>query len=473
MVLVNTQVSSDFLNPNFQELLNLHFGENVIDYNSNLSVSQKNAFELFKEGKSLLILGQAGTGKSKLIKTMEEYTRTNTTNFKKMHLCSTTGISAYNIGGVTIHSFMGVGTGDLEIDALIKKVSKKKVQRERILNTDILVIDEISMLSANLFEKLNAICQSIRKNNSFFGGIQVVFTGDVLQLLCVFNKNTSIYKNIDERLIVESQLFNNTFNNKKGNIITLTENFRQKDDIIFIDLLSRIRNGTFTKDDVNLLNTRVLLPEDTSNHLHLVTTNKKAIQINEIELAKIKTKEIVYKSIYNISGNDKDTKDILTKEIQFQFTQKGLNELTLKVGARVMLIKNLDVSIGLVNGALGTITKFIQDENTKSLVPFVEFDNKTKIIISTCPWELEMDNCKVIATQIPLMLAYSITIHKSQSLSMDSAILDLSNVFCDHLVYTALSRLRSLNGIYMKSFDPSKITVNKKMKDFLEQITLK
>ena len=300
----------------------------------------------------------------------------------------------------------------------------------------------------------------------FFGGIQVIFTGDFLQLLPVFNKNKDLYENIDDRLIIESPLFNRMFNDE--NIIILKENFRQKNDSVFINVLLRIRDGTFTEDDINVLKTRQLLPENIQEHVHLVSSNKKAQTINDTQLNKLKTPKVKYTSSYTSSGKNKEIKELLTKELQFQFTQKGINELILKKGARVMLIKNLDVSLGLVNGAIGTIVDFIPDPTTDYDIPIVNFDNSNiKHPISVVSWELEIDGCKGMANQIPLMLAYSITTHRSQSLSLDSAVLDLADAFCDGQVYVALSRLRSLDGLYLKSFNPAKIKVNKKMRDFL------
>lgn len=464
----NNPVSSDFINSNFQDLLTDYLGVDTIDFNDNLSVSQKKAFELFKQKKSLLILGPAGTGKSKLIKTMENYTNSYGTD--KIYLSSTTGISAYNIGGVTVHSLFGIGTGDLEITQLVKKVVRKTAQKKRILNMDILVIDEISMLSASLFEKLNVICQTIRKNNLFFGGIQLILTGDVLQLGMICNKNTDIYKEIDKRQIVESPLFNTIFNKKENSVVTLCENFRQKDDPIFINLLLRVRNGTFTEDDINLLNTRKVLPKDPSKHVHIVTSNRKAQMINEIELNKLHTEEIKYTSLYSSFGSNKEMTSILTKELQSQLNLRGLNELVLKVNCRVMLVKNIDVSQGIVNGSIGTIVQFIEDKTTKLNLPLVKFDNNIELLISPTPWEIDIDNCKVTATQIPLMLAYSVTCHKIQGTTLDSAVLDIEDAFCDHQVYISLSRLKSLDGMYLKSFDSKKITVNKVMKNFLDNL---
>lgn len=429
-----------------------------IDRYTELSDSQRKAFEMFKNGKNLLILGAGGVGKSMIIETFKNY---NNGKNKIMYTTATTGISAYSIGGMTIHSFMGIGTGDLEFEVLLRKVYRKQMYRERIIQTDILVVDEISMLSADLFEKLNKICQFIRKNKKFFGGIQVVFTGDFNQLLPVFTGtlNGSIQ---DTRLIVQSQDFNNQFNKKNQNILVFTENFRQKSDPHFIELLSRVRHGTHTIDDITLLKSRLKI-QIKGTPVHLVSSNKSAQIINESNLDKIKEPGVIFKANYIGKNGNTELVELLKKELGFQFKQKGIDILELKKGTRVMLIKNLDVSIGLVNGSLGTI------ESIKNY-PTVKFDNGEKLVITPVTWELELDNTFVTATQIPLMLAYAITIHRSQSLSLDSAILDLSDCFADAQVYVALSRVRSLDGLYINSFNPSKIKVNAIMKEYMDNL---
>lgn len=455
--------SEKIISNEIHEMLNQHLNIDI-DIYDNLSITQKKAFDLFKNGKNLLLIGEAGMGKSFCIKTFKEY---NDNKLKKnMYVTSTTGISSYSIKGVTINSLLGIGTGEMEINSLIKNVYRKKNFRDRIINMDILILDEASMLSCELFEKLNILCQSIRKNKKFFGGIQIIFSMDPLQLLPVFNNtlNLELGKETDERLIIESSTFNKEFT--KNNIILLTKNFRQQNDLPFIDLLSRIRDGTFTNEDINILNKRKILPSDNFKHINLVTSNKKAQMINKNELDKLPDKAIEYKSMFHTYGIDDKIKDVLEKELQYQFKQKGIDKLILKKNSRVMLIKNLDINNGLVNGALGTVIDI-----SKNYV-IVEFDgpNKIKQNITPVEWELEIDNCKVIGIQIPLMLAYAITCHKSQSLTLESAILDLADCFCEAQVYVALSRVRSLNGLYLKSFNPSKIKVNQKMKNFLESL---
>lgn len=432
-------------------------GSNIpTDYSIDLSPSQKRAFIKFKMGDSLLILGSAGVGKSKLVKEFVKYNRNN--DNKTMYITSTTGISAYNIGGITINSFMGIGTGEAPVEVLLKRLRYKQSIRDRIIGTEILVIDEISMMSASVFEKMDLIFKTLRRSKKPFGGIQLVLTGDFLQLETVFNRNI-LGKEQDTRLLIESELFNKMF--KKCTIV-LKENFRQSSDKKYIDLLLRLRRGLYTKDDINLLNTR-LDKKTHDNIIHLVSSNKKAQQINKIRMDMISSDDCIFETRYTRSG-DEETCDLLERELQSQFSQKGTEKLVLKRGCRVILIKNLNVEIGLVNGSTGTIQEIQNDKI------HVTFDNGITETITRVDWELELDNSKVICTQIPLVLAYALTIHRSQSLSLDSAVLDLADCFCNHMVYVALSRVKTLDGVYLTTFNEKKITVNKKLLEYIDSI---
>lgn len=465
-----TQLKSDTLSIGMRELLGEHLNLDdmkELEIGANLSKTQQQAFELFKKGESLLVLGSAGVGKSKLIKTMHEYQQENFKH-KHMYITATTGVASYNVSGMTIHSFMGIGTGDQDILFLVKRVFRNKSIVERLRTTDILVIDEISMLSASLFEKINLICQHFRKNKSFMGGIQVILTGDFLQLNPVFNQNPERFTDPeDTRLLVESKQFNEKFNKKNKNIIILKENFRQLNDPTFIDLLLRIREGNQTPDDIQLFknkckNFNTELKQLKTTPVHLVSTNKKAQNINETNLNKLTGKLYKYKATFNTMGDNKECIDILKRELDSQFKQKGLIELNLKKDARIMLIKNLDISLGLINGAIGTITDLTTDYVN------VLFDNGMSQQITKVDWELEMQGHIVRAKQIPLILAYSITIHKSMSITLECAILELADCFTDSQIYVALSRVKSLDGLLLKSFNENKILINQTMKKYVD-----
>lgn len=451
----------------FRSLLEDYNNENGIENKFfELSETQKNAFQLFKSGKNLLIIGTAGTGKSALVKEMKYYTNTHNSG-KTLVITATTGIAAYNINGITINSFMGIGTGDENIDVLYKRIRTKHGIKERILGTDILIIDEVSMLSAEIFEKINMLCKTIRKSNKFFGGIQVILTGDFYQLLPVFNKNTNLYSENDTRLVFESELFNTIFNKRNKNIINLTTNFRQSD-ATFINVLSRIRTGNHTKDDMNILNGRLLsklqIPKNILEKcVYLVSSNKRAGIINITNLNNLQEPSVKYTADFAETGL-KEYSTELYKELYSQFRQKGVLEIQLKKNARVMLIKNISVEEGLVNGSVGTILYF---ENN---MPFVKFDNGIQRIITPVEWELQYRDSSCKVNQLPLMLCWAITHHKSQSLTLDYAILELDDCFCDHQVFVALSRLKTLNGLYLKSFNPSKITINQNVSEFLNKV---
>lgn len=455
--------SQDNLMNKTRELIEEYNQENGIDEKFiELSKDQQLALDLFKEGKNLLILGSGGTGKSKLIQEMTYHTSKCTS--KNIVVTATTGIAAYNINGLTIHSFMGIGTGDQNIDILIRKIRSKPPLRDRIRNVDILVIDEISMMSAELFEKINAICQTIRRSAAPFGGIQVVLTGDLLQLLPVFNKNVELFQDQDTRLIFESKVFTTYFNS--NNIVNLKQNFRQSDKV-FLGILNRMRVGENTKDDINILKSRfvskLLAKDNIRDAVHLVASNKQAQEINRMNLETIKDKGTKYRTAYFEDGDPELTKE-LKKELQNQFMQKGINEIELKKNARVMLLKNLSVEEGLVNGSVGTIIEFDNG------YPIVKFDNGPQRIITPVEWELKLSGSVCKAAQVPMMLCWAITIHKSQSLTLEKAVLELGGCFCEHQVYVALSRVRSLNGLYILSFSVNKVQVSQKVKDYLKDI---
>ena len=450
-----SEIAEDLISK-FRDLLvehNERTGSKIeTEYSPDLSKTQKKAFEKFKKGDNILILGAAGCGKSKIVKEMYKYIKDKTN--KEMYVTSTTGISAYSIKGITINSFMGIGTGESSVEILLRRLRYKMGIKDRIKRADILVIDEISMMSADIFEKINVICQTLRKCRKPFGGIQMVITGDFLQLETIFKNESG-----DRRLITESELFKKMYDN---NTVILKENFRQNGDNKYIDILLRIRKGVQTEDDIKVLNsrlTKVIKP----NMIYLVSSNKKAQAINNLRLSNIKSLDHVYDCVYTQTGTN-DTCDTLKRELQLQFVQKGIESLRLRNGCRVLLIKNMDVSIGLVNGSTGTIKECLED----SVV--VEFDNGVTENIQKLEWELELDNSKVFCKQIPLMLAYAITCHRSQGLSLDSAVLDLDDCFCNHMVYVALSRVKSLEGLYLKSFDPKKITVNSKIVEYINTI---
>lgn len=424
------------MNKIIEDLLKTHIGKDVSL--EELEETQELVIEKFKDGENILLVSAAGCGKSFCIKKMKEMTT------KNMYLTATTGVAAYSIGGMTINSFLGIGTGEASAQELYRKIRYSETLMNRIKSTDILVVDEISMMSASLFEKINYIFMAVKKNPKFFGGIQVIFSGDFMQALPIF-KNTE-----DRRLIFESELLKQNFN-----IIKLTKNYRQYNDYKFRDLLVRLRLGKTTKEDVFDINSRrekcILQKEP----IFLTSTNRKALHINKLKMDKIQEEEKEY--TMKLSGNID-----MKKELKYQISLKGMDILRLKKTARVMLVKNIDIEIGLVNGAMGVIKQF------QGGYPEIQFDNGIVRIIREEEWELEVNGLKAKVKQLPLMISYACTIWKSQSLTLKNAILDLEDVFAEHIVYVALSRVSSLDGVYINSFNPDKIKVSQKCLEFVQ-----
>ena len=443
----------EYLKSDFEKLapfMDLLEPEQIEEYSPTLSKTQTKVIELCDDGQNVLVMGSGGCGKSFIIQELRRLYSKN----KNVVVSALTGIAAHNVGGITLHSFFGIGTGDSPVQTLVRRTQSKQPVRQRIMAVDTLIVDEISMMSASLFEKLDVIARTIRRSTRPFGGIQLVFLGDFLQLQPVFKDSKE-----DTRLVYESDLFKRIFKP-----VVLTTNFRQQNDTLFKEILNRTRLGNNTQDDYAALEARKAktIPQGV---LTIVSSNRKAQAINDAELLKLKSPIVVYNAFFSKKGDSKVCADLQT-ELTKQLDTRGVLSLRLKVGARVMLIKNLDVANGLVNGSTGTVTGLAT--NVVSVL-FDAFKNATPV--QKTNWELsDCDDNTVTATQFPLMLCWSVTVHKCQSLTLQSAVLDISDAFCEGMVYVALSRLVSLDGLYLKSFDKSKVSVNKKTVQYLESV---
>jgi len=468
-----------------------------------LSILQKKALYSVLQGENVLICGPAGTGKSLLVKLIRKFLPRKHPN-SCLYVTASTGIAAINIGGMTLHSFAGVGLAQKSGNDLIKKVKRHREASHRWKSVDVLVIDEISMISCELFEKIEFVARTIRENDNPFGGIQLVLLGDFFQLTPIIDKPRK-----DKKVFCfESDIWGECV----PTIINLTKIFRQTD-MEFQSLLNRLRVGNHTVNDVYKIKSRVQFESENvkKSIIKLHPTNKQVFEENMNKLKEINEISIDYSVTFR---GDKDLK----KDLELQFRQSNMNTISLKRGARVMLTVNLDTSAGLCNGTLGTIVDFRRG------LPKVKFDNGEILVIEKNIWEREIkvkdkkitldflldgngdssslnllrcrrqrskggryppvqstgsgvfspipdDNEWVIkkatATQIPLILAWSISIHRSQGLTFDSAIISLSKCFAYHQVYVALSRVRTLDGIYLDGgFLAQKIKINPRVKSY-------
>ena len=430
--------------------------------------------ELFinQTNRTIFLTGKAGTGKTTLLRKIVQTTQKNTV------IVAPTGIAALNAGGVTIHSFFQLPFGAFiptthspTSDSYVKHENKTtlkrhfKMNKRRIAiirNLELLIIDEVSMLRADLLDAIDFMLKFVRRNNEPFGGIQVLFIGDLLQL-------PPVVKN-DEWSILSSYYNGIYFFNSQilsafpPLVIELTTIFRQKDDE-FIDLLNNLRNNRFTEQNIALLNSKVINdPQsfDKTGCITLSTHNAKADEINAKELLKLTSKTVEYSA--EITGD--------FPEHIFPLDQK----LELKVGAQVMFVKNdSGLEKKYYNGKIGTI-EFLSEYEV--IVYFSE--EKKKITVDKYEWSNIKYNLneatqeiteEVIGTfvQYPLKLAWAITVHKSQGLTFDKAILDVNDVFAPGQAYVAFSRLRSLDGLkLLRPIENRSISMDQQVKDFTQ-----
>jgi ATP-dependent DNA helicase PIF1 len=399
---------------------------------------------LISSHKNVSILSQGGTGKSTLINAIQKEIESH------FYVTSTTGVSAYLIRGSTIHSYSGIGVlrPSNTIKDVVTKIKKNKQAKLRIENTEILVIDEISMLGGSYFDMLNACFKIIRKNNKPFGGMIVIVTGDFYQL-----------SPINDTYVFETE----TWREMDFHNIKLETVYRFTDDL-YRDMLARIRTAKHTPEDNVQLYKRVKafneLDIDSMEIKPTFLTSKRidVDEENREELRKNPNELVIYKAFDEYKENEKD-KDKDTFDILSLVSSKNLE---LKVGAQVMLLININVEDGLTNGARGVVVKL------ESEYVHVKFMTGETIPFERHVFPFERDG-KVIATrsQFPFCLAYALTIHKIQGSTLDLAFVDIGNsIFQAHMTYVALSRVRSLSGLYIKSFNPHRITVDQRVTDF-------
>ncbi|MBN9542828.1 MAG: AAA family ATPase [Alphaproteobacteria bacterium] len=421
---------------------------NTVDLMNALSPDQHQAINAVREGRNVFITGKAGTGKSFLITLLKALYHD-----RGIEITATTGIAAVNIGGATIHSFSGIGAGDMPVEFIVKRLksAKSRQMRKKIKECRLLVIDEISMLASDTIDKIDMVFRNIREVNVPFGGIQVVLIGDFAQLPPVTRDNQYSYA-FNSQVWREANL----------KVFVLKSIFRQKDPE-FIELLNNIRLNQLSDKDVRLLKSRENLKPDFKNLTIIATHNDQVDRINTHFLKELNTTSQSFKM--EEYGDDKDKLDYLKKYCL------APSSLELKIGAQVMMLKNTHYKEGIINGSTGKVLDFIIFKGRK--LPVVRFNNGVEKVIEYESWALE-DICletgrlSEIASiaQLPLSLAWAITVHKSQGMSIDRIYCDLSKAFAPGQVYVALSRARSLEGLYIQNFNPRKIIVNQQVKDF-------
>ena len=397
-----------------------------------LSIEQRQAYDAVLRGESIFLTGPGGTGKSHLIGLLAE--RLPAVG-KTLAITALTGCAAVLLGhgAKTFHSWAGIGLGKDPVDKLIASIKKFAPLKKRWRKTEVLIIDEISMMTPELLELINQIAKVIRNNTKPMGGIQMIFVGDFLQL-------PPVAKGGVVKFAFESPVWYEIVKRT----IQLKRIFRQNDPI-FQTILDEARNGEVSSQSLSILKSRRDLKWENEpiQPTLLFSRNMDVDSINNAKLAELKGEPRIY-SVKTISTGEQTPTDLqrITEKMDKDATY--VQELTLKVGAQVMLITNLDQEKGLVNGSRGVVTGF------KELVnwPIVQFKNN-HITIEEHVWKSEHEK-PVERSQIPLRLAYALTIHKAQGATLDCALIDIgANTFEYGQAYVALSRMKSLESLYI------------------------
>lgn len=471
-----------------------------------LSDEQQHVLDLVSESKkSVFFTGSAGTGKSVLLREIiatlrKKYLREP----DRIAVTASTGLAACNIGGVTLHSFAGIGLGKEEVPELVKKIKRNQKAKHRWMRTKVLVVDEVSMVDGDLFDKLEAIARQIRNNGRPFGGIQLVITGDFFQLPPV----------PDYGKVAKFAFDAATWTTSIDHTIGLHHVFRQKDPI-FAGMLNEMREGRLTPTSVRAFQAldRPMDFEDNLAATELFPTR------NEVEKANASKMSQLVGDVRTFEARDGGTIVDKTQRDKLLSNCMAPETIQLKKGAQVMLIKNIDES--LVNGSLGKVIGFMSEttfdayhENdgefsstqggtladgaddlskkqerargriTENLLgsttqtwPVVRFtisDGTTRDLLCQRElWKVELPDGEVQASrsQVPLILAWALSIHKAQGQTLERVKVDLGKVFEKGQAYVALSRATSMQGLQVLRFDVRKVNAHEKVRTFYSNLS--
>lgn len=399
-------------------------------------MKQSKALSIMKSGRNVFLTGSAGAGKTWVLNRYVEYLKEHRVG---VAVTASTGIAATHMNGQTIHSWAGIGIREQITPRHLAEMKSKKYFRDKMERVGVLVIDEISMLHRNQLDLVNKVLKYFKGNQLPFGGIQVVFSGDFFQLPPV--------SRFEELSREKFSFMSDAWLEADPIICYLTEQFRQTQNELN-HILNEIRDGEVSEGSLELLQTRLeVFPDEGENETKLYTHNADVDRINRMHLEQVGGSSKNFKA--SVKGNPALI-EVLKKSLL------AVEDLELKRGARVMFIKN-NYEVGYVNGTLGTVSGF-----TEKGFPLVKtFDNEL-IEAKSEVWAIEDETGKALAsfTQIPLRLAWAITVHKSQGMTLDSAMIDLSRAFEKGQGYVALSRLRDLSGLKLRGLNETSLMVD-------------
>lgn len=401
-------------------------------------MTQAEALQILKTGGNVFLTGEPGAGKTYVLNDYIAWLEDCGVN---VAVTASTGIAATHIGGMTIHAWSGIGARD-ELSAYdLEHIATKEKTIRRVKNAKVLVIDELSMLDGRQLDMVDRVCKAVRQSKDAFGGLQVVLVGDFFQLPPIAARGDMA------RFAFES----NAWQSAQFLTCYLTEQFRHDDDLL-LSLLSSIRKGEIEEEHYTLLSEQTDIEYEHIEPTRLFTHNKDVDAMNAEKLKKLSG------MVHTFKMESRGAKALV----------EGLKKsclspevLELKEEAIVICTKN-NFEQGYVNGTLGRVVRFDPDTG----YPVIETSDGREITLAPASWGLE-ENGKVVAeiTQIPLRLAWAITVHKSQGMSLDAAEIDLRNAFTYGQGYVALSRVRTLAGMKVAGLNANSLMVDPKIID--------
>ena len=396
-------------------------------------MNQGLALEIMLSGQSVLLTGPAGAGKTFVL---NQFIKLSKYAGKHVSVTATTGLAATHLGGSTIHSWSGMGIHDNVSPSFGDHVSKAR--REIIEKTDVLIIDEISMLHDFRLDMVDEICRIIREVDEPFGGIQIIMSGDFFQLPPInrgdsraggFVVNSEVWRELDP-------------------VICYLQEQHRQDDEVLLDILNAMRAGDIRRHHAETLLARSeVFPDDLEQLTELHTVNVDVDKINEAKLETLEGDEVVYSQM--TTGSESYVENL-------QRSVLAPAALKVKKGALVMAVKN-SPERKYVNGSIGTVIDF----EPYTDYPIVEFKNGKEVSMVPDTWELrDGDKKRASISQIPLRLAWAITIHKSQGMTLDAARIDLRKAFVEGMGYVALSRVKNLDNLYLTGINQMALRVS-------------
>ena len=435
---------------------------------------------LFEKNRNVFLTGIGGCGKSYLVKEIKQYCKEKDIT---CYLTSTTGVSAFSIGGQTIHSWSGIVFNKMDEDTItriIKRISKRPRDKKRIMRTQLLIIDEVSMLGGTYLEVMDYVFKAIRDSKEVFGGMRILFTGDFMQLPPV----NDVYA---FQSVVWNELNLAIFE------LTVPKRF---DDPEYAEMLLRIRRGEYTEEDIENLEERYeaykkLEKNNLDEYTILMSKKSKVSVYNNQRLESLegiedilvaKDKRILCDDPTLLSPSTIDFYPETDSDCSdFDKYFMATKILKVKPNCKIMIIQNINQEAGVVNGTRGTFLgfepKLSEDSNKICITMRVKLDHGLEVNLEQMLMHQQFGDELFVRIQYPVILSYSLTIHKCQGLTLTNIIVNAGNdIFEAGQAYVALSRCRNLKSLFLSSFSSNKLycdTVSKKFEDKTKRYKLK